>query len=347
MIFPELEGKQYNFLVTGGAGFIGSNLAIELLRSGQRVVVLDNLSTGSRRNLVDIEGSMKDTAASGKIPAGEFVFIEGDIRDLGTCRRAVEGADFVLHNAALGSVPRSIEDPVTTTEVNVMGTLNMLVAARDSRASGDGGDGGGGGVRRFVYASSSSVYGDSPHLPKVEGEEGEPLSPYAVSKLVGETYASGFHRLFALETVGLRYFNVFGPRQDPHSLYAAVIPIFVKALLKGEAPTIFGDGSTSRDFTFVDNVVRANVKAAFAPPEAAGGVYNIACGSPLSLNALYAKLSEVLGKDTPPLYGPERKGDVRHSDADITKAREFLGYTPEVDAGRGLEMAVEWLKENA
>jgi UDP-N-acetylglucosamine 4-epimerase len=329
MIFPELKGKRYRFLVTGGAGFIGSNLVLVLLGNGQRVTVLDNFSTGSRKNMADI----KDFASANKTPSGDFIFMEGDIRDPGLCRSAAEGVDYVLHNAALGSVPRSIDDPVTTTEVNVMGTLNMLVASRDAKA------------RRFVYASSSSVYGDSPRLPRVEGDEGKPLSPYAVSKAVGEMYAGNFQHLYGLEVIGLRYFNVFGPRQDPYSQYAAVIPIFAKNLLGLKAPTIFGDGETTRDFTYVDNAVQANIKAVFAGKEATGGVYNIACGSRLSLNELYKKLSAILGKDIKPLYGPERKGDVRHSDADITRAKRFLNYEPGTDAARGLELAVGWYRE--
>ncbi len=328
--FPEFKGKKYRFLVTGGAGFIGSNLVFSLLGSGQSVIVLDNLSTGKKKNVDEIKGLI----AAGKIPAGDFSFVEGDIREIEACMKAVRGADYVLHNAALGSVPRSIEDPVTTTEVNVMGTINMLIAARDS------------GVRRFVYASSSSVYGDSKTLPKVEGDEGTPLSPYAITKSVAEMYAENFQRMHGLEVIGLRYFNVFGPRQDPHSQYAAVIPIFTRKLIAGEAPTIFGDGETTRDFTYVDNAVVANIKAAFAGKEATGGVYNIACGSRLSLNELYKRLSAIVGKDIKPLYEPERKGDVRHSDADITRAGRFLDYEPVIDAEKGLELAVGWYREN-
>lgn len=328
--FPEFKGKKYRFLVTGGAGFIGSNLVFTLLGSGQSVIVLDNLSTGKKKNVDEIKGLI----AAGKIPAEDFSFVEGDIREIEVCMKAARGADYVLHNAALGSVPRSIEDPVTTTEVNVMGTINMLIAARDS------------GVKRFVYASSSSVYGDSERLPKVEGDEGNPLSPYAITKSVGEMYAGNFQRHDGLEVIGLRYFNVFGPRQDPYSQYAAVIPIFTRKLIAGEAPTIYGDGETTRDFTYVDNAVVANIKAAFAGKEATGGVYNMACGSRLSLNELYKRLSDIVGKDIKPIYGPERKGDVRHSDADITKAGRFLNYEPVVDAEKGLELAVGWYREN-
>jgi UDP-N-acetylglucosamine 4-epimerase len=326
MIFPELKGKQYHFLVTGGAGFIGSNLVLELLRSGQRVTVLDNLSTGRRQNIADIE----DFVAANKIPSRDFIFVEGDIRDKEVCLRATEGADYVLHNAALGSVPRSIDDPVTTTEVNVMGSVNMLVASRDAKA------------KRFVYASSSSVYGDSTRLPRVEGDEGRPISPYAITKVVGELYAENFQHLYGLEVIGLRYFNVFGPRQDPYSQYAAIIPIFVRKLLGNQAPTIFGDGETTRDFTYVDNAVQANIRAVFAGKEATGRVYNIACGSRFSLNELYKKLSVIVGKDIKPLYGPERKGDIRHSDADITRAKRFLKYEPEIDAVKGLELVIQW-----
>jgi nucleoside-diphosphate-sugar epimerase len=328
--FPEFKGKKYHFLVTGGAGFIGSNLVFTLLGSGQSVIVLDNLSTGKRKNIDDIE----DFIEANKIPAGGFTFIEGDITDAEVCMKAARGADYVLHNAALGSVPRSIEDPVTTTEVNVMGTINMLIAARDS------------GVKRFVYASSSSVYGDSPLLPRVEGHEGRPLSPYAITKSVGEMYAENFQRLHGLEVIGLRYFNVFGPRQDPYSQYAAVIPIFTRKLVTGEAPTIFGDGETTRDFTYVDNAVVANIKAAFAGKEATGGAYNIACGSRLSLNELHKRLSDIIGRDIKPLYGPERKGDVRHSDADITRSLRFLNYEPVMEVSKGLELAVRWYREN-
>jgi nucleoside-diphosphate-sugar epimerase len=330
MILPEFKGKRYHFLVTGGAGFIGSNLVFALLGSSQKVTVLDNLSTGKRKNIDDIE----DFIEANKIPVGVFTFIEGDIRDAEVCSKAAQGVDYVLHNAALGSVPRSIDDPVTTTEVNVMGSINMLIASRDSQ------------VRRFVYASSSSVYGDSPLLPRVEGHEGRPLSPYAVTKAVGEMYAGNFQRLYALEVIGLRYFNVFGPRQDPYSQYAAVIPIFTRKLIRGEPPTIFGDGETTRDFTYVDNAVGANIRAVFAPKEATGGVYNIACGSRLSLNELYRMLTEIVGHELKPLYGPERKGDVRHSDADITRSLRFLNYEPVMEVSKGLELAVRWYREN-
>ena len=328
-----LEGTTNHFLVTGGAGFIGSNLTLTLLERGARVTVLDNLATGSQENIVEIEGLVRDSG----LLAESFSFIEGDIRDPSDCARAVEGVDYVLHNAALGSVPRSIEDPVTSTEVNVTGTLNMLVASKDAEVS------------RFVYASSSSVYGDSDELPKVEGSEGRPLSPYAAGKCACELYAQTFQSAYGLEVVGLRYFNVFGPRQDPHSPYAAVIPIFVKSLLKGKAPTINGDGETSRDFTYVSNAVEANIDAALAPASATGRAYNIACGGRLTLNELYKAIAGTIGAgatDIKPVYGLERAGDVRHSFAGIDAAREGLGYAPEVDLKGGLELSIDWYRKN-
>ena len=332
-----LEGTTNHFLVTGGAGFIGSNLTLTLLERGARVTVLDNLATGKRENIVELEGFVRDSG----LRAESFSFIEGDIRDLSVCAASVKGVDYVLHNAALGSVPRSIEDPITSTEVNVKGTLNMLVAARDAK------------VRRFVYASSSSVYGDSETLPKVEGSEGRPLSPYAAGKCACELYAQTFQSAYGLEVVGLRYFNVFGPRQDPHSPYAAVIPIFVKSLLSGESPVINGDGETSRDFTYVSNAVEANIDAALAGAEATGYAYNIACGARTTLNELYHAIAGTIrmggmgdAADIKPVYGPERAGDVRHSFADINAAVEGLGYSPEVDLKGGLELSIDWYAEN-
>ncbi len=329
MDYKELE-EVSSFTVTGGAGFIGSNIVLTLLEQGQKVIVLDNLVTGRQANLDYINEYIKNN----NIPAGYFKFINGDIRDLDICREAVKGSDYVMHNAALGSVPRSIDNPIASTEVNVDGTLNMLVAARDE------------GVKRFAYASSSSVYGDSKAMPKVEGEEGAPVSPYAVTKAVNELFANNFQHVYGLEVVGLRYFNIFGPRQFPFSEYAAVIPIFVKALLDGTAPTINGDGETSRDFTFVDNVVQANIKACFAPKEATGRSYNIACGGRFSLNELYSKLADLIGSDVLPNYGPERAGDVKHTEADISDARKLLGFEPEIDFFEGLEKSIGWYKEN-
>ncbi len=307
------------YLVTGGAGFIGSHIVDELLRRGETVRVLDNLATGKRENLAH---SLE-----------RIEFVEGDIRDLETCRRACDGVDFVLHQAALGSVPRSIDDPLTSHEVNVTGTVKMLLSARDA------------GVRRFVYAASSSTYGDHPGLPKVEERIGQPLSPYAVTKYADELYARVFGRCYGLETVGLRYFNVFGPRQDPYSQYAAVIPLFVSALLRGEAPTINGDGEQTRDFTFVANAVAANLLACSAPA-AAGEVFNIACGERTSLNHVYARLQQLLGTSIPAVHGPPRPGDVRDSLADIGKARRLLGYEGSVRFDEGLQRSIAWYREH-
>jgi nucleoside-diphosphate-sugar epimerase len=309
-----------HFLVTGGAGFIGSHIVDELVERGDKVRVLDNFATGKRGNLAHC--------------ADRIELVEGDIRDLETCRRACAGVDFVLHQAALGSVPRSIADPLTTHEVNVTGTLKMLLAARDA------------GVRRFVYAASSSTYGDHPALPKQEGRIGNPLSPYAVTKYADELYAQVFGRCYGLATVGLRYFNVFGPRQDPFSQYAAVIPLFVSALLRGQAPTIHGDGEQTRDFTFVANAVEANLRAATAPEAAVGEVFNIACQERTSLNRLYARLQELLGAAIPASHGPPRSGDVRDSLADIAKAQRLLGYRGAIRIDQGLERSIAWYREN-
>lgn len=323
-----LPSPPLRWAVTGAAGFIGSNLVEALLRGGQQVVGLDDFSTGHLHNLDDVRAAVGDDAF------GRFRLVEGDIRDLDTCREAVDGADVVLHQAALGSVPRSIATPLATHAVNVDGFVHMLVAARDA------------GVRRFVYASSSSVYGDHPGLPKVEDAIGTPLSPYAVSKRTNELYARTFFDHYGLETLGLRYFNVFGPRQDPEGTYAAVIPRWINTLLKGERCRIHGDGETSRDFSFVANVVQANVRAAMAPSSAAGTVYNIAVGDRATLNELHACLVSLLAErgeinaDRLPEYGPFRPGDIRHSHAEVSRARDMLGYAPTHLLEEGLAIAL-------
>ena len=314
--------KDSSFLVTGGAGFIGSNLVEKILDLGYKVRVLDNFSTGKKRNIEEF------------LDNSNFELIEGDIRDLTTCQQACDGVDYVLHQAALGSVPRSINDPRTTNDVNITGTLNMLIAARDNK------------VKRFIYASSSSVYGDEPHLPKIEDRVGKPLSPYAITKKVNELYARNFYELYKLPVIGLRYFNIFGEKQDCDSVYAAVIPIFVKKLLNKEAPTIDGDGKQSRDFTYVENAVEANLKACLADEGALGEVFNIAYGGRVYLNDLYWKICKLLKVDIQPVYGPERPGDIKHSNADISKAKKILGYNPEYDVDKGLEKAIDWYKEN-
>lgn len=310
------------FLIPGGAGFIGSNLAEAILELGYKVKVLDDFSTGKRENIERFKNNPN------------FLLIEGDIRDIKTCEEAVKNVNYILHQAAWGSVPRSIEMPLVYEEVNIKGHLNMMEAARKAN------------VKKFVYASSSSVYGDHPQLPKVEGAEGRILSPYALTKRVNEEYADLYFRLYGLETIGLRYFNVFGRYQDPHGFYAAVIPKFVKSLLNDQAPTINGDGETSRDFTYIDNVIEANLKACLAPKEASGKAYNIAYGGRETLNNLYRKLCELLGKNIPANYGPERAGDIRHSNASIENTKKYLGYDPEFSMDRGLELTIEWYKEN-
>lgn len=303
------------YLVTGGAGFIGSNIAEHLLRNSNHVRVLDNLSTGKRENLDFVKGlDVKD---------GQFEFIEGDIRDLDICKRATEGVDFVLHQAALPSVARSVEDPIATNEVNVKGTLNLLWASKEA------------GVKRFVYASSSSVYGDSPTLPKREDMKPNPLSPYAVSKLTGEYYCNNFYNLYGLETVSLRYFNVFGPRQDPTSQYAAVVPRFVKSVIEKERPTIFGDGEQSRDFTYIENVIKANILAVKAKG-ISNRVFNIACEKRTTVNQLLKEIKEVIGSDITPVFKDRRPGDVKHSLADIEKARRELKFSPDFSLREGL-----------
>ena len=306
------------YLVTGGAGFIGSNIVDELLRREQTVRVLDNFATGKEENLAEA--------------AGRIDLIRGDVRDVSTVDRAVAGCDFVLHQAALASVPRSIADPLANNEVNVQGTLNILMAAQKH------------GVKRVVYASSSSVYGDSEELPKIEAMPPNPKSPYAVAKLAAEYYCRVFATLHGMTTVSLRYFNVFGPRQDPNSQYSAVIPLFVKALIEKHAPTIHGDGEQSRDFTFIANVVAANLLACEANISG-GRVYNIACGGRFTLNELYAALARQLGSKIEPVYGPPRPGDVKHSMAGITCIERDLGYRVSVSFEAGIERTVRWYQD--
>ncbi len=310
------------FLVTGGAGFIGSNLCEAILKMGYKVRCLDDLSTGKQAN-VDIF-----------LDNPNYTFIKGDIKDLDTCMAACEGVDYVLNQAAWGSVPRSIEMPLFYEKNNIMGTLNMMEAARQQD------------VKKFVYASSSSVYGDHPVLPKKEGQEGNLLSPYALTKRVDEEFAKLYTRLYGLDTYGLRYFNVFGRRQDPDGAYAAVIPKFIKMLMNGETPTINGDGMQSRDFTYIENVIEANLKACLAPHEAAGNAFNIAYGGREYLIDIYHSLTRALGKDIEPNFGPDRAGDIKHSNADISKAREMLGYDPDYDFDSGLKLAIDWYVEN-
>lgn len=310
-------------LVTGGAGFIGSNLVEQLLQDERvtAVRVLDNLATGSRSNISPFETDPR------------FEFMEGDIRDYTTCVKAVSGMDRITHQAALGSVPRSINDPLTTNDVNITGTLNIFTAAKEAN------------LKRIVYAASSSTYGDHPGLPKVEDKIGNPLSPYAVTKYVNELYAGVYANLYGLELIGLRYFNIFGPRQNPAGPYAAVIPLFAEALLKDKAPTINGDGSHSRDFTYVDNAVRANILSLFTDnKEAVNQVYNIACGQQTSLLELFEGLKKEAGSSLQPIHGPERTGDVKHSLADISKARRFLGYEPSIDMKEGLKRTFLWYR---
>ena len=323
----ELSNK--TILVTGGAGFIGSNLCEALLEKGNKVVCLDNFATGKRENL---EQLLKDS---------NFTLFEGDIRKLEDCLKACKGVDYVLHQAALGSVPRSIKDPITSNDVNVSGFLNMLVAARDN------------GVKRFVFAASSSTYGDSESMPKVEDVIGKPLSPYAITKYVNELYADIFSKSYGLETIGLRYFNVFGKKQDPNGAYAAVIPKFVSQLMNGESPVINGDGNYSRDFTYIDNVIQANLLSLVTTNEKAiNTVYNVAFGDRNTLNDLMGYLKEYLSEfdskisSVEVVYGPNRAGDIPHSHASVDKAKENLNYNPQFSMQQGLKEAVKWYWEN-
>jgi len=305
------------YLVTGGAGFIGSNIAEELVKREYAVRIIDNFLTGKRENI----SSFLD----------KIELVEGDIRDYDACRRALEGVDFVLHQAALPSVPRSIEDPLLTTDINIKGTLNILLASREAKVKG------------FVFASSAAVYGDNPIVPKKEGNVGNPLSPYALSKLVGEKYCWIFSQIFGLSTVCLRYFNIFGPHQDPSSQYASVIPNFISRMLKGESPTIFGDGEQSRDFVYVFNVVEANILASKAQG-VSGEAFNIGCGEGTTVNSLALKIKEILKEEISPSYDKPRPGDIRHSFADMSKAKKMLKYEPLVPFGEGLRETIRWYR---
>ena len=310
------------FLVTGGAGFIGSNLCEAILKLGYKVRCLDDLSTGKKEN-VDLF-----------IDNPNYEFIKGDIKDLDACMNACGGVDYVMNEAAWGSVPRSIEMPLFYCANNIMGTLNMLEAARQNK------------VKKFVYASSSSVYGDEPVLPKKEGREGNLLSPYAVTKRADEEWAKQYTMHYGLDTYGLRYFNVFGKRQDPNGAYAAVIPRFIRQLLHGEVPTINGDGKQSRDFTYIENVIEANLKACLGSHEASGQAFNIAYGGREYLIDIYYDLTKALGINVQPNYGPDRAGDIKHSNADISKAKKLLGYSPDWSFERGIKEAIQWYREN-
>jgi len=318
IVFP----KDSVFLVTGGAGFIGSNICEALLNKGHKVRCMDNLSTGHIEN---IQPFMENP---------DFTFLQEDIRDLEACKKATDGVSYVMNEAAWGSVPRSIEMPLLYEEINIRGTLNMMEASRQN------------GVKKFVYASSSSVYGDSTKLPKQEGGEGNVLSPYALTKKTDEEYGKLYKSLYGLDTYGLRYFNVFGRRQDPNGAYAAVIPKFLKMLMNGEVPTINGDGRQSRDFTYIDNVIEGNMRACLASSEAAGTVYNIGAGGREYLIDVYHDLCQALGVQVEPVFGPPRAGDIRDSNADISKARKNLGYDPSYDFKAGIMLAIEWYKTN-
>jgi UDP-N-acetylglucosamine 4-epimerase len=323
-MLKDIDYTGHHVLVTGAAGFIGSNLVEWLLSNGNSVVGLDNFSTGKKENIAPF------------LSHHHFSFIEGDIRDFATCQRACQSVEAVLHQAALGSVPRSIKNPLLSTEVNILGTANMFFAAAESD------------VNRVVYAASSSTYGDSPHLPKVEERIGRPLSPYAITKYVNELYADNFSRFYNIETVGLRYFNVYGRRQDPKGAYAAVIPLFIRQILNGEQVTINGDGLHARDFTYIDNVIEANIRSLLATKEAVNTVYNVACGEKTTLNELFSAIADVVGSKNPeltipkPHYGPSRPGDVRESLASIEKARLALGYDPEFFFREGIRQTIDW-----
>jgi UDP-N-acetylglucosamine 4-epimerase len=320
--YHDIDLSKYSFLVTGGAGFIGSNLVEYLLKyNAGHVRVLDNLSNGYFDNIKDF------TSLS------NFEFIEGDIRDLETCKSVVKEIDFISHQAALGSVPRSIVNPILTNEVNIGGFLNMLYAAKESKT-----------LKRFVYAASSSTYGDSTLLPKIEGNEGNPLSPYAITKFVNELYGDIFSKVYGFHTIGLRYFNIFGPKQNPDNPYAAVIPIFCKAFIQNLKPTIFGDGNTSRDFTFVENAIQANIKSLLLPSLDRHEAMNVACGDQISLNKMTENLNELCNSEIKPVYGPERSGDVRHSKASIEKIRKFLNYEPKFFFKDGLKIVYEYYR---
>ena len=325
----EINIKNKKVLVTGGAGFIGSNLCEALLEKQNKVVCLDNFATGKRENI------------AGLLNNGNFTLIEGDIRNFEDCQKASQGVDYILHQAALGSVPRSIKDPITSNDVNVSGFLNMLVAARDNK------------VKRIVYAASSSTYGDSETMPKVEDIIGKPLSPYAITKYVNELYADIFSKTYGLETIGLRYFNVFGRKQDPNGAYAAVIPKFVSQLMSGDSPVINGDGDYSRDFTYIDNVIQANILSMLTSnPEAINTVYNVAYGDRNTLNDLMGYLKEYLSEfdfkisNVDVIYGPNRAGDIPHSHASVQKAKDLLKYNPQFSLQQGLKQAVQWYWEN-
>lgn len=323
MSYDNVEfNKDSVFLVTGGAGFIGSNLCEALLNKGHMVRCLDNLSTGKIENVEMF------------VDNANYIFIEGDIRNIDICMKACEGVDYVLNQAAWGSVPRSIEMPLVYEEINIRGTLNMMEAARQNK------------VKKFVYASSSSVYGDEPNLPKEEGREGNLLSPYALTKKVDEEYGKLYSKYYGLDTYGLRYFNVFGKRQDPYGSYAAVIPKFIKQLLNGERPIIYGDGKQSRDFTYIENVIEANLKACKASHKVAGESFNIAYGGREYLIDIYYKLCELLGTDIEPIFAQNRIGDIKHSNANISKAKELLGYNPDWGFDKGISFAIEWYKNN-
>ncbi len=319
-----MQISNYSFLVTGGAGFIGSNLVAYLLKhQAKKVRVLDNFSNGYRENLTEFMSH----------PA--FELIEGDIRDLATCQQAMLDMDYVSHQAALGSVPRSINDPATTNAVNITGFLNMMIALKDNQ-----------NVKRMVYAASSSTYGDSKTLPKVEDNIGKPLSPYAVTKYVNELYADVFGKTYGTDVIGLRYFNVFGPKQSPNGAYAAVIPLFMQALKDGKSPKINGDGKQTRDFTFVDNAVQANVKGFFAPEAAKNQVFNVACGENISVNDLWQTLKNAANSNVEAIYGPDRQGDVRDSLADISKAEHLLSYKPEFSVREGLKITWDFFQKS-